>query len=245
MEQHEIIEGLREERERLMEYLSGLPDGAWDRASLCPGWRVRDVVAHLIGNCADVLDQNLDGVGSDAYNQRQVDERLGRSPAELLAEWAQAGPGCEAVYEAMPPDLWRMEMPGIIGWIGGGVLRQLEDLWVHAQDVRIGLGGEPSAGTGVRAALEVAAADVEPLLRKHASEIGAIELRLPDFERTIPGDGDRTVHITGDPVAFALVATGRWTVDAAQEDGRLRMDPELPNAGRVLQIYGPEFSERV
>jgi uncharacterized protein (TIGR03083 family) len=37
-----------EERASLVDALDGLPDDAWDRPSLCAGWTVRDVVAHII-----------------------------------------------------------------------------------------------------------------------------------------------------------------------------------------------------
>jgi uncharacterized protein (TIGR03083 family) len=39
---------IRAERSSLADALAALPAGAWDRASLCPGWTVRDVVAHMI-----------------------------------------------------------------------------------------------------------------------------------------------------------------------------------------------------
>ncbi|ROZ82915.1 maleylpyruvate isomerase family mycothiol-dependent enzyme [Gordonia sp. OPL2] len=36
------------ERARLVDDLSGLPTDAWATASLCPGWDVHDVLAHLV-----------------------------------------------------------------------------------------------------------------------------------------------------------------------------------------------------
>jgi uncharacterized protein (TIGR03083 family) len=36
------------ERASLVDALAALPDTAWDKPSLCAGWSVRDVVAHLI-----------------------------------------------------------------------------------------------------------------------------------------------------------------------------------------------------
>lgn len=36
------------ERASLIDALSGLSDGAWEQPSLLPGWRVRDVVAHMV-----------------------------------------------------------------------------------------------------------------------------------------------------------------------------------------------------
>jgi uncharacterized protein (TIGR03083 family) len=39
---------IRAERASLVDALGGLPDEAWHRPSLCAGWSVREVVAHLI-----------------------------------------------------------------------------------------------------------------------------------------------------------------------------------------------------
>jgi uncharacterized protein (TIGR03083 family) len=41
---------IRRERERLVGDLRMFPADAWDQPSLCQGWRVRDVVGHLIRN---------------------------------------------------------------------------------------------------------------------------------------------------------------------------------------------------
>ena len=37
-----------------------------------PEWRVRDVVAHLSGVCADIVNGNLDGVTTDPWTAVQV-----------------------------------------------------------------------------------------------------------------------------------------------------------------------------
>ena len=43
-----IWQAVAEERATLVEMLRELPESAWDTASLCAGWRIRDVVAHLV-----------------------------------------------------------------------------------------------------------------------------------------------------------------------------------------------------
>lgn len=42
------IGAIRDERLLLVDRLRGLPDDAWDRPSLCAGWTVRHVLAHLV-----------------------------------------------------------------------------------------------------------------------------------------------------------------------------------------------------
>src|SRR5919106_6678210 len=89
--QQRIADELRTERERLTSYLEALPEGAWDKESLCEGWTVKEVMAHAIGIAADVANRRLDGVGTAEKNQEQVDARRDRSPTELLDEWREQG----------------------------------------------------------------------------------------------------------------------------------------------------------
>jgi uncharacterized protein (TIGR03083 family) len=246
MDQKEIVHALKDERERLIDYLAALPEGSWEHATLCEGWRVRDIVSHLVGNCADVLDQNLDDVGSPAHNQRQIDDRSTKTPNELLSEWREKGPSVEAIYEAFPPEIWEYDMGGVIGTVGRGVLRTLEDLWIHAQDIRIGLGHDASAGPGLDATLELVAIDLPGSFAHHRSTVGVLQLSLGNVDMSIPvGGSSRTVRISGDPVAFALAATGRTSLDAAEADGRLTVSPPLGEDAAALNIYGPAFDARL
>jgi uncharacterized protein (TIGR03083 family) len=47
MDQDEIWAALAVERRGLADLMDALPAGDWERPSLCAGWRVRDVAAHL------------------------------------------------------------------------------------------------------------------------------------------------------------------------------------------------------
>jgi uncharacterized protein (TIGR03083 family) len=58
-------------------------------APATPGWRVRDVLAHMIGVTDDVVHGRLDGVASDPWTAAQVDKRRDLPVAELLDEWEQ------------------------------------------------------------------------------------------------------------------------------------------------------------
>jgi uncharacterized protein (TIGR03083 family) len=59
----------------------------------CPGWRVRDVVAHLTGLCEDWVNHDLDGYASDSWTAAQVDRFAGYGIDEILARWHQAMDG--------------------------------------------------------------------------------------------------------------------------------------------------------
>lgn len=241
MNQREIVDGLRAERAALRSYLEGLGDEDWERESLCEGWRVRDVVAHLAGNCADVVAGNLTDVGSDAYNQRQVDERAERMPSELLAEWDEAGAKVESLYASIPAEMWDNELPPPLGTVGHGVLRQLEDLWVHAQDIRIPLDGVAAPGPGTQAVLELVATTLGDRCFRLAPGISAIVLDAGDFSATIECEGGgEEITVSGGPVTLALVATGRVPLSVALEEGSVTTTPDPPKGfADALNIYGP------
>lgn len=172
MKQAEVVEGIRLERERLIEFLRTISADDWTAPSLCSQWRVRDVVAHLVGNVADVIAQNLEGAGSEAYNNRQVEERAALTPAAILAEWEEKAPRLDAFFAGMDAELWEAPLPGLGGTIGWGVQRLLEDLWVHAHDVRLPLDEPAVAGPGTQATLEVMASEVALRCRSLAPEVG-------------------------------------------------------------------------
>src|SRR5205809_12738 len=157
--QKELAAAMRDERERLVRYLESVPETAWDKPSLCEGWTVKDLVAHLVGNAADMVAQKFDGAGSPEYNQRQLDERAGHSAAELLAEWAEQGPAFEAGIEILDDNFWNTPYLEF-GTVGEALQRLVEDIWVHGQDIRIPLGDSPTAGPGLDATLDCIAREL-------------------------------------------------------------------------------------
>ncbi|MFL4474257.1 maleylpyruvate isomerase family mycothiol-dependent enzyme [Paeniglutamicibacter sp. MACA_103] len=112
------------ERTDLADFLGTLDAGQWEAPSLCEGWRVRDVVAHVISY--DSLD-TLGLVRRFAKgrlvkaNQVGVDEMRGLSTAELLETFrAHTRPR------------------GLAAGIGGRI--GLVDGMIHHQDIRRSLG---------------------------------------------------------------------------------------------------------
>ncbi|MGA8724040.1 MAG: maleylpyruvate isomerase family mycothiol-dependent enzyme [Acidimicrobiales bacterium] len=56
----------------------------------CPGWRVRDVLAHLVGLCEDWVDHRLDGYGSKRWTDAQVTRASGESLEQVMERWRVA-----------------------------------------------------------------------------------------------------------------------------------------------------------
>lgn len=62
----DIIATLQAESERITQYLTHLPPSAWQHASACNEWQVRDVVAHLVGVANFYADNIARGLQGDA-----------------------------------------------------------------------------------------------------------------------------------------------------------------------------------
>lgn len=88
----------------------------------CPGWRVRDVVAHFVGNGEDGAAGRLDGPPTPEQTAEQLARHADEGPVELLDTWAVVGPFVEDAITAS--GMW----PAAI------------DVLTHEHDVRATLG---------------------------------------------------------------------------------------------------------
>jgi uncharacterized protein (TIGR03083 family) len=81
------------ERQALVDDLSGVGDEQWDLPSLCPGWTVRDVAAHLVNNAkvtrlGIIRDMARARFDFDRQNANGVAAERGATPADTLARLA-------------------------------------------------------------------------------------------------------------------------------------------------------------
>ncbi len=77
------------ERAALIRDLEGLDDARWEQPSLCDGWTVHDVVAHLVDTAATtrrgfLVGMARSGFDFDRQNARGVQRHRGASPRETL-----------------------------------------------------------------------------------------------------------------------------------------------------------------
>jgi uncharacterized protein (TIGR03083 family) len=137
-----------EENAEFSTFLHSLPEDDWERPSLCDGWRVRDVVGHILyGNEMNLATLPLRlaryGFSSDksgkAYSIARAD---GRSVAELLDAFDARDPWA-GTCRVFPPKL------------------TLLDRLVHHQDIRRAL-DKPRT---IPAERVVAVLDATPTLR--------------------------------------------------------------------------------
>lgn len=87
----------------------------------CPEWTVRDLLSHMVGLDADVLAGDEPDDHNSGWTQAQVDARVGRDVAALLAEW-------------------RTHTEPLRDWMTHHGTRPLGDVIIHEQDLRGALG---------------------------------------------------------------------------------------------------------
>ena len=83
---------IHEQRERVATVLAALTEDEWNVASLCTGWRVRDVAAHCVETQTITPGQFFGrfvstGFRFNAFNQKGVDRHASQSTAQLLAQY--------------------------------------------------------------------------------------------------------------------------------------------------------------
>lgn len=86
----------RSARLRTTALLEGLDPGQWDLpVPACPGWRVRDVVGHLVGSIEDAVAGRISGVPGPELTAEEVERHALDDPVQLLHLWARMAPGFE------------------------------------------------------------------------------------------------------------------------------------------------------
>jgi uncharacterized protein (TIGR03083 family) len=162
----------------------------------CPLWTVKGVVSHLTGLTADVCSGRLEGAGTPAWAQAQVDERASVPLADVVQEWTARGPG----FEASLPE-W-----GFRGWVF------TYDVTMHGDDVREAL-GLPLPTSETHAAVLDGLIDQA---RRRAEGFGALALAAGDRTWMV-GEGEPVASLTApDEGELGRVLGGRRSDDAVR-----------------------------
>jgi len=170
----ELMPTIAAERRAFGEVLRGLPEADWDAPSLCTGWRVREVVAHMTMpfrySPPRFLAELARSRGNFARMADRVARRDGQAPVRTLLEgWL------DNVDNGWKPP-------------GGGLPGALTHDVVHGLDVTIPLGIEhPVSEAALRVVLDNA---TRPLNQKHFGvDLTGIRLEADDLEWAF-GDGE-------------------------------------------------------
>ena len=193
--------GVKGELLSLADLLDGSPAEVWEAASLCEGWRIREVVAHMTMPARyspDAFMAELSAAGGDFT---RVSDTLAVRDGALPASTLVAGLRSPVLHDWQPP--------------GGGIAGALTHSVIHGLDVTEALGWDRTvpADRISRVLGSVAPPDTANLF---GTDLRGIELRADDIEWSL-GSGDL---LTGPAQVLALVICGRRV-----RPGRLRGTP--------------------
>ena len=184
----------------------------------CPRWTVRDLLAHLAGGTADVVNNNLAGAPGEEWTQAQITARAQRDLAELLDEWDELGPRWEEIAR-------RAEHPSFI------VRNPFLDTGVHEADLYGALGLPRQPEVMYRAI----AASVTPRVGEDFAGLGVFTVITPDGEYRL-GAGDTEASVRIDTYSLSRALFGRrsrtqieswdWTGSPGEFPERISMLPQ-------------------
>ena len=227
-----------EERSALLDLLRSLTDDDWARPTVCPGWSVKDIAAHLLGDDVGCLSRGRDGYPGAAFtpsspqpspdtfaaelldfinrqNELWVAAARRLSPRTLidLLDWTAVQ--THAYFESLDlfatggPVTWSGPRPAPV-WLD--IAREYTERWLHQAQVRDALGA--------------------PLLREprlFAPVLDTFVRALPHTFRDIPAPDDTTVALT-----ISGPAGGQWSlIHAAATLSRQAGERALAQSGRV------------
>jgi uncharacterized protein (TIGR03083 family) len=185
-----LMDAVAAQRRELAALLGGLPTAAWDHPSLCSGWRVRDVVAHVTMPFRYPARRFVAEMVKARGNFDRMADRCARRdgqapPAELLAVLRQ--------NERNP---WKPP--------GGGLAAALTHDVIHGQDITVALDIEhPVPEERLRIVLQ---AITTPKSLKHfGTELTGIELHASDIDWSF-GSG---APLSGSAQDLTLALCGR------------------------------------
>ena len=148
------------ERARLGRTMQYAPADAWERDSVCAGWRNRDVAAHLAaqdtaaaqllnGDPAVELDAFREANGGElwvsGFNEWAVRVRAETPSRQILSDWGAAADAFLTLAARLSEDEWRTRrVEWVAGEIGVRYLVQSRTIewWLHGEDVRASTGLE-------------------------------------------------------------------------------------------------------
>ncbi|MEV4196215.1 maleylpyruvate isomerase family mycothiol-dependent enzyme [Streptomyces toxytricini] len=160
------------ERRELADVLDGLPEWAWDAPSLCEGWRVRDVAAHMSLGFRYSFGRTVRELARSGGSLHRMTDRLARRDAAALTP-----PELAAALRDNAEHPWKPP-------VGGQAAALAHDV-VHGLDITAALGlGRRVPPPRLRIALGTVAPRT---LRFFGADLAGRSLRATDLDWSYGG----------------------------------------------------------
>ncbi|MEV8320043.1 maleylpyruvate isomerase family mycothiol-dependent enzyme [Streptomyces sp. NPDC059900] len=198
----DIRQAIAAERHDLAALLDQLTPAQWEAPTLCAGWRVREVAAHMSLGFRYSLPRTLTELVKARGSLHRMTDRCARRDAAAHSTGQLA-----AFLRENADHPWQPPMTGIEGALGHDV--------VHGLDISVALGLERRVPP---ARIDVLLKKVTPKSTKFfGADVGGVELRADDLDWSY---GSGTV-LRGSAQDLLLVLYGRKL-----PAGRLRGEPQ-------------------
>ncbi len=248
-----VVATLTEEWSAIERLLTGLSPDQWTRPTCLPGWRVTDVVAHMVGTeaalsgdeapASDVDVKELPHVVNDigAFNELWVRALRDEPPAAMLERFRDVTSRRTAALEKMTKEEFDAPSwtPAGQGTYGRFMQIRIYDCWTHEQDIRAAVGA-PGNDTGPAAerSLDEAANILGFVVGKQAAApegstilveltgpmTRRIFVQVEDRARLVPSlTGPPTATLTMESSAFLRRCGGRESTSDVHLDGDLAL----------------------
>jgi uncharacterized protein (TIGR03084 family) len=157
-----LLATARAEREALGRTIQYTPPEAWDQESPSPGWRNRDIVAHLaageVAAAAVIADEAATEIAEyvkgledepatlDGFNEFSVSRRADLPFRQVVTEWGRAADLFLARASKVSAEDWTTKK---VQWMSGPlgvsylVQSRVMEWWLHGEDIRAGGGNPP------------------------------------------------------------------------------------------------------
>lgn len=167
----ELQQTIAAERRDLAAILAGLPEQSWDAPSLCEGWRVREVVAHMTMPFRYSGKRFIAELARSGGNFTAMSDRCAKRDAAAPAADLLAALRDNAEFPWQPP--------------GGGLIGALSHDVIHGLDFTVPLTTGP-LGTGRVVQPERLAPVLQsvtgPALKHFGTDLSGVELRATDMD---------------------------------------------------------------
>jgi uncharacterized protein (TIGR03083 family) len=257
MNKDEIVRSVKAERRASLSLLSELDPDRFDTPTALPGWRVREVVAHLItsdkasvtGGIIPVVLMSRDTDRLEAWNEKQVPKWASRPVPDLLVGLDRWGRRFARLADSIPAGMYRVRVPTPWGRAPGGIAFWVRayDEWIHRHDIRRAL-GLPDEQVDVASISEflLDAIGYGPLAtqarRAGRIAIGFDGVPIPEWGYDLSTGGfgpdqaeGATARIVASAPAFIMAAADRDHFEDLQTNGLLKIDGDEAQAWEMLK----------
>jgi len=251
-----VVEAVRAQRARTLGLLERIDEQDWETI-VTPGWRVREVAAHLIVTDEDALTGRMLKLGLrrvpvealERWNDQQVGRWADKSIPAILHALDVWGRRMTRIASLVPAAAARRRMTTPLGrvslsWLG---MMRVFDEWIHDEDIRRALQLPSDDGAEVVEPVArqlFAVIPIQTVDRIPGGATGRVTFRITDLDiptfgldldrRTFGLGMEADVEIAAPAARLVMVAAGRDPWRAVEADGGLCVTGERKVAQVVL-----------